>query len=105
MLQLLSWGRQLALRNFPTIHWNAPAARGKAGTGVRELFGECEVPNHSSQGEQQSLWDALNHLRKALELLDQAQAPPHIAAHVDLAVHQLTEFVETRSVRSSPSIK
>lgn len=61
------------------------------------------MPNNSSLDEHQRLWDALNHLRHALELLDQLEAPPHIAAHVDLAVHQLTGFVETMAVRSSPS--
>ena len=63
------------------------------------------MPKNSSSDEQQRLWDALNHLRSALELLDHAQAPPHIAAHVDLAVHQLTDFIETMAKRSSPSIK
>lgn len=32
---------------------------------------------------------ALNHLRSALELLDSQNAPAHIGAHVDLAIHQL----------------
>lgn len=34
---------------------------------------------------------ALAQLQKAIELLDQAEAPGQIAAHVDLAVHQLAE--------------
>jgi len=63
------------------------------------------VPNDSSSDEQQRLWDALKHLRNALDLLDLAQAPPHIAAHVDLAAHQLSAFIDTMGVRSSPSIK
>ena len=33
--------------------------------------------------------DALRHLRSGLELLDDASAPGHIGAHVDLAIHQL----------------
>ena len=32
---------------------------------------------------------ALEHLNTALQLLDQIGAPPHIGAHVDLAIHQL----------------
>jgi hypothetical protein len=36
---------------------------------------------------------ALNHLHSAVELLDGAGAPAHIAAHVDLARHQLQDFI------------
>jgi hypothetical protein len=35
------------------------------------------------------LVDAFNHLQSAIDLLDQAAAPGNIAAHVDLALHQL----------------
>lgn len=90
---------------MPTIHWNVVPLRVKASAAFENFVGECEVPKNSSSDEQQRLWDALNHLRSALELLDHAQAPPHIAAHVDLAVHQLTDFIETMAKRSSPSIK
>jgi hypothetical protein len=38
---------------------------------------------------QAMLSDAMEKLRAALQLLDSATAPPHIGAHVDLAVHQL----------------
>lgn len=34
---------------------------------------------------------ALEHLQQAISLLDQAEAPGQIAAHVDLAVHQLAD--------------
>lgn len=33
-------------------------------------------------------------LRAALELLDRVDAPPHIAAQVDLALHQLEQIVD-----------
>jgi hypothetical protein len=36
---------------------------------------------------------ALEHLREAIELLDQAEAPGQIAAHADLARHQLIEAI------------
>jgi hypothetical protein len=35
------------------------------------------------------LWEALDQLRSALQLLDSASAPAHIGAHVDLAIHEL----------------
>jgi TPR repeat protein len=38
---------------------------------------------------QRMLVDAFNHLQSAIELLDQAAAPGNIAAHLDLAMHQL----------------
>lgn len=34
---------------------------------------------------------ALNQLQSAIDLMDQGHAPGHIAAHVDLARHQLAE--------------
>lgn len=39
---------------------------------------------------------ALEHLQFAIRLLDESNAPAHIAAHVDLAVHQLQEAINTR---------
>lgn len=39
---------------------------------------------------------ALEHLQLAIRLLDESNAPAHIAAHVDLAVHQLQEAITTR---------
>ena len=36
------------------------------------------------------LVQALTHLQAAIDLLDRAQAPGQIAAHVDLARHQLS---------------
>jgi hypothetical protein len=35
----------------------------------------------------------LNHLHSAIDLLDQADAPEQIAAHADLAMHQLREWL------------
>lgn len=40
---------------------------------------------------EQLLAQALVQLNSAIDLLDQAQAPEHIAAHVDLAIHQLRD--------------
>ena len=36
---------------------------------------------------------ALEYLRKAIELLDQAEAPGQVAAHVDLAANQLVDAI------------
>ena len=43
--------------------------------------------------ERESMSQALDLLTYAIELLDQSDAPPHIAAHVDLAVHQLRDAI------------
>ena len=40
---------------------------------------------------------ALDLLRRAMELLDQAEAPGQIAAHIDLAVHQLADAIADSS--------
>jgi hypothetical protein len=37
----------------------------------------------------EKLTQALTHLRSAISLLDEAEAPAHIAAQLDLAAHQL----------------
>lgn len=37
---------------------------------------------------------ALDHLRQGITLLDQADAPGQIAAHVDLAIHQLGDAID-----------
>ena len=39
---------------------------------------------------------ALEHLQFAIRLLDESSAPAQIAAHVDLAVHQLQEAINAR---------
>lgn len=49
----------------------------------------------NSATDVQALWDALEHLRSAIEILDSAGAPAHIAAHVDLAMNQLQEAIPT----------
>jgi hypothetical protein len=40
-------------------------------------------------GECSQLMLALNHLRAAIAILDAEGAPPHIAAHADLAASQI----------------
>lgn len=40
------------------------------------------------------LREALKNFRLGIELLDNACAPAHIAAHVDLAVHQLQDLID-----------
>lgn len=46
-----------------------------------------------TSGVRQTLWDALRHLRSAIDLLDAADAPGTIAAHADLAAQQLKELL------------
>ena len=41
--------------------------------------------------------EALDRLQAAIEMLDRANAPGHIAAHVDLAMHQLQELIDRDS--------
>jgi hypothetical protein len=40
---------------------------------------------------QTMMQSALQHIQSAIELLDQAEAPGQIAAHLDLALHQLAD--------------
>jgi hypothetical protein len=47
---------------------------------------------------QKMLIEALQHLQMAIDLLDCAAAPDHIAGHVDLAACQLQELVPPADV-------
>lgn len=49
------------------------------------------------------LRDAGNHLRSALALLDRAEAPAHVGAHVDFAIHQLEHAIDTCAAESAVS--
>jgi len=53
-----------------------------------------EVRVEAIQERDHSLGLAAAHLRSALELLDEVEAPPHIAAQVDLALHQLEQELD-----------
>lgn len=48
----------------------------------------------SSEGDC-ALTEALKHLQQAIALLDDAGAPPNIAAHLDLAAHQLSAVIQS----------
>lgn len=53
--------------------------------------------------EQQQQWAvALQKLKSAIEILDRWNAPTHIAAHVDLAVHQLQDTLDERAANAGP---
>jgi hypothetical protein len=54
----------------------------------------CSDP--APQGER-PLMQALNYLQAAIELLDRGRAPGHIAAHVDLAAHQLRDAIRSEA--------
>lgn len=45
--------------------------------------------------------EALKHIECAIELLDGAEAPVHIAAHLDLALHQLGDVIASQSAAES----
>lgn len=51
------------------------------------------MPDQPSGDGQKGLCLALTHLQSALDALDEADAPPQIGAHVDLAMHQLREAI------------
>jgi hypothetical protein len=51
------------------------------------------VKQQAGLDRQQMLSAAEEHLGRAIELLDGARAPAQIAAHVDLALHQLRQAV------------
>ena len=55
------------------------------------------VASKNATYRQQALIEALSHLQSAIELLDQASAPGHIAAHVDLAVNELEHALANAS--------
>jgi hypothetical protein len=40
----------------------------------------------------------MQHLQTAIEQLDRANAPGHIAAHLDLALHKLQDVIESEQV-------
>jgi len=61
----------------------------------------CDVPAGT---QQQMLLQALNQLTSAIDLLDQAKAPAHIAAHVDLAVSQLRDALGSKTHERRPQI-
>ena len=46
-----------------------------------------------SLGRQQTLCAAADYLQSAIDLLDRAAAPGHIAAHVDLGLQQLKDVI------------
>ena len=48
----------------------------------------------SKLSDEETLADALAYLRSAIALLDRLDAPPHIAAHADLAASLLSAVVE-----------
>lgn len=52
------------------------------------------VTNSDKAARNELMRTALDHLRQGIELLDQADAPGQIAAHVDLAVHQLNDAID-----------
>ena len=52
-----------------------------------------DVKEDSQRG--QLLSEALQHLQVSIDLLDAVSAPAHIGAHIDLAIHQLQDVIES----------
>ena len=59
---------------------------------IKSLSGGT-VTEDKSLGRQQMLSDAADYLQSAIDLLDGAAAPGHIAAHVDLGLQQLKDVI------------
>jgi hypothetical protein len=53
--------------------------------------------------ETEMLSKALERLQSAIQLLDDARAPAQIAAHVDLAAHQLRSVIAAAKVKAARS--
>ncbi len=59
------------------------------------------MTENKSLGRQQMLRDAADYLQSAIDLLDGAAAPGHIAAHVDLGLQQLKDVISKVPAASS----
>lgn len=51
--------------------------------------------NSQTDSRHKMMIEALGQLEAAIDLLDRAAAPGHIAAHVDLALHELERAIGT----------
>lgn len=60
---------------------------------------------NSATDEENVLVQALNHLEAAILLLDEGEAPAQLAAHVDLACHQLRGAIGPRPERPQKAKK
>ena len=49
------------------------------------------------------LTGAFHHLQSAIQLLDAAEAPGHIACHVDLAARQVEELIAGGKAKLTPT--
>lgn len=49
----------------------------------------------------QALSDAADHLRAAIAILDESDAPAHIAAHLDLALCQLGDILGSAPIMNA----
>lgn len=51
------------------------------------------VDTGQDSSREQLYLDALQQIHSSIHLLDRADAPGHIAAHLDLAMHQLQDLI------------
>lgn len=74
----------------PHVHTSADDAEvGGAPATLTHVRRDLDV----ASSDNELLVTALSHLRAAIDLLDDAAAPGHIAAHADLAAHQLEALI------------
>ncbi len=59
-----------------------------------QLSWETHVDTKHDPGREKLYLDALQLIQSSIRLLDRANAPGHIAAHLDLALHQLEDAIE-----------
>lgn len=62
---------------------------------------EARISQSTAEPGRSKGLEALNHLEEALQILDVIEAPGNIGAHVDLAICQLKDVLQTWQESSS----
>jgi hypothetical protein len=83
--------RYLFFRNISSLRMATPLEAADHAATPRNQVEE----HHPLRGQ---LYDQVLHqLQSAIEILDGLDAPGHIAAHVDLAIHQLQDVIDSEA--------
>jgi hypothetical protein len=61
---------------------------------LRQLFWGSHLDTEHDSSREKLHLTALRQIQSSIRLLDQVNAPGHIAAHLDLAMHQLEDVIE-----------
>src|SRR2546423_15591228 len=69
-------------------------------SGAPQQQSEDHVKRDRRSARAQLYSEALQRLQSAIDMLDRANAPGHIAAHVDLAMHQLQDVIDAEATRA-----